>query len=934
MGGKCHTVDGLAQRASQLAPSRRMYLSPAPTRPARASADQATSRDQRRRDNATPHCGSRRLYAIDQLATGMGQPRAARRQPVVLSSDSEDDDAPSPPRARPKRGPPTGTATRARPAASPSPRKAAPKQPLAKSPVKPKPVHQPITSFFSNVPRAQVAFQRTPSPEKADPLPAPEDDILDSSGDDRVLSVKPLAALPMRKRRNEVTTAGSDTAPTARQKFLRTASGARSTPPPSKPARLEAEDRRPWTDKFGPVSLEELVVHKKKVADVRAWLTDVFSGRSRKRLLLLKGPAGAGKTTTLSLLGKELEIAVQEWKNPTGSMSTSDNFVSATAQFEDFVGRTGTFSSLTFDAPSQGSRHVAPSGSSSRQKQLVLVEEFPNTFTRTSSAVQSFRSSVLNYLAANTQSATAFFGSQHDAEQSVTPIIMIISETLLSTNTAAADSFTAHRLLGPEILTHAGVSVLEFNAIAPTFMTKALDTIILKEARKSGRRKTLGPQVIQRLAELGDIRSAVSSLEFLCLRGDDADGWGASVNFTKKKGPKDTPMTKMEQESLELVTQRESTLGIFHAVGRVVYNKRLPESAEKPNAQPPNWFPERRRPKVSEVNVNILIDETGTDTQTFVAALHENYVLSCGGADSEETLDSIEGCIDALSDADLLSPDRFGAGSGRRNLQGTSADNLRQDEMCFQTSVRGLLYNLPTPVKRLAPPPGVQGIKAKGQPSGLGAPKGNAYVMYYPASLRLWKQQEEIGGLLEMWITRVQRGELHASISTAPRHGRFTGGVDTWRKTTPYTQPTGKNIATQPITNDPPSSPSILLGSGGSARFEMLLERLPYLTTILRKARMPSPTTAATIRDIQKITAFGRTSMLGVDADADDDEGVEAEGGVDEQEQWTTDKPAPATPKRKGGVKFQSRDAGQESAVPGLDDAGLGLVLSEDDIED
>lgn len=721
-------------------------------------------------------------------------------------------------------------------------------------------------------------------------------------------------------------TADGDNTAKARQKFLPTTSVARSTPPSSQPARSETQDRRPWTEKYGPVLLDELAVHKKKVADVRTWLTDVFSGRQRKRLLLLKGPAGSGKTTTMSLLSKELGIDMHEWKNPTGSMSTSDHFVSATAQFDDFVGRTGTFGSLAFDEPAQSVQQASASNRNSRHKQLILVEEFPNTFTRTSSAVQSFRSSVLSYLAANTQSATAFFSSQVDPEQSVTPIVMIISETLLSTNTAAADSFTAHRLLGPEILTHPGVSVIEFNPIAPTYMTKALDSIVVKEARISGRRRTVGPQVIQRLAELGDIRSAVSSLEFLCLRGDDADGWGAKVNFTKKKGPKDVPITKMEQESLELVTQRESTLGIFHAVGRVVYNKRVPETPGNPVSQPPNWFPERRRPKASEVNVDSLIDELGTDTQTFVAALHENYVLSCGGADSEETMDSIEGCIEALSDADLLSPDRFGAGFGRRNLQGTSADNLRQDEMCFQTSVRGLLYNLPNPVKRLTPPPGIMGIKAKGQ--GAGAPKGNAFVMYYPASLRIWKQQEEIGGLLEMWISRAQRGELFASSMAVSKPAMATGGVDTWRRNTSFSTPSSAPASKK---SEDETSSSVLLGSGGSARYEMLLERLPYLSTILRKSHKSSSSSITTaIRDIQKITSFAGNSL----SNAVEDDEQEEDQGPGEHEQWSTDKPTAGTPKKKIRVKFESKEQQQESAIPGLVDKGASLVLSDDDIEE
>ncbi|KAG9203580.1 Cell cycle checkpoint protein rad17 [Epicoccum nigrum] len=803
----------------------------------------------------------------------------------------------------------------------------------AKSPGKLKPIHKPITSFFrpGPVPRSQaVQPAPTPSPEKRATPPEDVDDILESSDDDR--RSQPPTALPVRKRKSMAAIAASDSAsgPKGSQKFLRTAGGARATPPPQT-AREESVDSRPWTEKYGPLSLDELAVHKKKVSDVRAWFGDVYNGRQRKRLLLLKGPAGSGKTTTVALLSKELNIHIHEWKNPAGSMTGSEGTVSATAQFEDFVGRAGLFGSLTFDAPQQPTKPVATS-TDIRQKQLVLVEEFPNTFARASPAVQSFRSSVLNFLAATTPSATTFFANQHSPEHSVTPIVMIISETLLSTNTSAADSFTAHRLLGPEILNHPGVSIMDFNPIAPTFMTKALDLIVVKEARKSGRRNTVGPQVIQELAELGDVRSAVSSLEFLCLRGDDAEGWGAKVNFTKKKGPKDVPITAMERESLELVTRRESTLGIFHAVGRVVYNKRVPEDPDKPVPQPPYSFPERRRPKASEVNPDTLIDELGTDTHTFTAALHENYVLSCGGADSEETMDSIDGCIEALSDADLLSPDRFGAGFGRRNFQGTSADNLRQDEICFQTSVRGLLYNLPHPVKRMAPPPGIMGIKAKGQGASTGAPKtGNAFVMYYPASLRIWKQQEETNDLLELWISRAQRGELLSTSTSSfkPAIQSNTGGVSTWKQNIPLQH---KPPSSQPPADTDP--PTTLLGSGGSARAEMLLERLPYLPTILRRSRPLAPSTAATIREIQQITAFhdtagGRSGL--------EEEGLETlEQPPGEQEQWATDKDAPASPRRRKGVRFveSKRGVDEESAIAGLAARGASLVLEDDDIED
>ncbi|KAF2468123.1 Rad17-domain-containing protein [Lindgomyces ingoldianus] len=874
----------------------------------------------------------------------MGKPRATRKQPIVLSSDSDEDASHSPPPKRPKRGTLTSISQNGargdsksskqqkRRAASPKPHK-----PPAKSPQKPKPIYRPITSFFSNVPPPQTT-QPTPSPEKLatnTPLEE-EDDILDSSADEHSTKTQPRKsdtenALAVRRRVNELRGPDNEGPPKGSQKFLRTMNGARTTPPLSQHVQLENVDNRPWNEKYGPLSLDELVVHKKKVADVRAWLSEVFGG-GRKRLLLLKGSAGSGKTTTVSLLSKEMGFDIHEWKNPVSSTSSPEGFVSITAQFEDFVGRTGAFGSLAFDEP-LSTRQAQPTPSTTnRQKQLILVEEFPNTFQRASSAVQSFRSSILNFLAANTPSASAFFSQQRDPEETITPIVMIISETLLSTNTAAADSFTAHRLLGPEILTHPGVTVIEFNPIAPTFMTKALELIVLKEARRSGRRRTAGPQVIQRLCELGDIRSAVSSLEFLCLRGDEDEGWGAKVNFTKRKGSKDIPLTRMEQDSLEMITQRESTLGIFHAVGRVVYNKRLPEDANcKSNPQPPNWFPERRRPKPSEVQVDMLIDELGTDTHTFIAALHENYILSCEGGDIEETMDSINGCIDALSDADLLSTDRFGtSGIRSRTFQGTGADNLRQEEMSFQTSVRGLLFSLPSPVKRVAPPLGIMGMKGKA------TGKGSAHAMYYPSSLRIWRQQEEVGGLLDMWISRAQRGELFAPGVGPSKHAEAsTSGVDTWRRAVGFshsTRPTPTPSQTQtakPETEDQP--PQVLLGSGGSARYEMLLERLPYVPLIIRKSSMPSPSIAATIRDIQKITSFtGATVGASTDEDQDDDD---ISG---EHEQWATDRPGPETPRRrKRKIKIKIKSDEITMALPGIAEKDVAnLVLSDDDIED
>ena len=69
----------------------------------------------------------------------------------------------------------------------------------------------------------------------------------------------------------------------------------------------------------------------------------------------------------------------------------------------------------------------------------LLIEEFPNTFSRTSNALLSFRSILEQYVSTTVSGASL-----------PTPMIMVISETLLSTNTAAAD--TNHYRHGPGLV--------------------------------------------------------------------------------------------------------------------------------------------------------------------------------------------------------------------------------------------------------------------------------------------------------------------------------------------------------------------------------------------------------------------------------------------------------------------------------------------------
>jgi cell cycle checkpoint protein len=623
---------------------------------------------------------------------------------------------------------------------------------------------------------------------------------------------------------------------------------------------------------------------------------------------------------------------ILEWRNPVGTEFSSEGAVSMSAQFEEFLGRGGKFGSLDLSNGMEKPRdEAAEAANIPNRKKIILVEEFPNTFTRSSAALQSFRSALQYFLASSCPTLGTLFSGRVSANEQIIPLVLIISETLLTTTTASADSFTAHRLIGQEILNHPGVSLINFNPIAPTLLAKAMDLVIQKEARITGRRKTLGRLAQERLGEVGDIRSAVGSLEFLCLRRDDNGDWGGKITFGKgKRISKDTPLTDMERESLELVTQREASLGIFHAVGKVVYNKRTDDNLPDPSScsisQPPDYLPQHVRLKKPQVSVDELIDETGTDTQTFISALHENYVLSCGNLSSEASLlDSVNGCMDSLSDSDLLCPNwnggfgsgGMGGGFGRGAFQGAGADSLRQDEMSFQIAVRGILFSLPYPVKRKSPssPSNVTNWNRVGG-------KGDAHKMFYPTALKLWRQTEEIKGAVDAWISRLMRGEVTISRGAFPQAGSEAKlrSVVSWRsnfKEHSGTHPTGRSSSDSSATTPP-------LSGGSAAHREMILERLPYMAKIEWR-------NIVTLREIEGITLF-RGNVVQSDEIPDDDEDTPVV-------QWATDRPneSGSTPRKK---KPRSREFEIDDAVRG----GLGfqlpvgkveaLTLSDDDIED
>lgn len=430
----------------------------------------------------------------------------------------------------------------------------------------------------------------------------------------------------------------------------------------------------------------------------------------------------------------------------------TEAFVSLATQFEDFLSRSMTFYGLDLVStrskkPTQIEPLMPEVGHGAN---VICIEDFPNAISAVSSSLTAFRESVLRYLAVSSLSHEYRNRTVESTSSTITPMVMIVSESHASTaSTTSYDRVTVGRLLGPQILQHPGVSLIEFNPVAPTLLVKALNAILRKEARQIGKRWSPASQLLKTASEKGDIRSAINCIQLAY----STEAWpkgdhykGSSIRMNNQSFKISSPNTSLT--CMADIGVREILVDLFHAVGKIVYNKRIEiKSSESVSNQSPNHLNNRPRQKVSEVDVGKLVDGIGADVETFVAALHENYVLSCSGGDF---INGLNGCIEALSDADLLcapfsGPSRRYAISSVGSQASFKLDSVRHDEICFQVASRGLLFSLPHPVDR-----------GKSLSSSLRQGR-DPFKMAYPASLKIWRRVDEMDSVVDSWIDFIAR---------------------------------------------------------------------------------------------------------------------------------------------------------------------------------
>ncbi|XP_022097189.1 cell cycle checkpoint protein RAD17-like isoform X2 [Acanthaster planci] len=404
----------------------------------------------------------------------------------------------------------------------------------------------------------------------------------------------------------------------------------------------KATEADTWVDKHTPQIQSELAVHKKKIVEVEEWLRrhvkEKRPGRQTKApILLLTGPAGAGKTATIHVLAKQLQMEVQEWSNPNTMTYDPDRAVqdrqdfksiggpisqSQTALFQDFLTRANRYPTLEL------------SGGQALRQKLCLVEDIPNAFHRDP---QTFH----NILRKFTSTGRS-------------PLVFIISDSY-------GGESSAFKLFPKDVQGSLGVDNISFNPVALTNMVKVMTRIATTESSQGKRRFAVPSKAtIEALAiaSAGDIRSAINSLQFACLKDthdlDRALVRNSSKSSKTKPSSKQTggktgrqtgEKTSSEDTALAAIGGRDTSMFLFKALGKILYCKREPKMPEDPTLPAHLAHHDRDRLKIHPEDV---LEHTHMSSENFNLYLHQNYL------DFYEQLEDVVEASRYFSDSDLL----------------------------------------------------------------------------------------------------------------------------------------------------------------------------------------------------------------------------------------------------------------------------------------
>ncbi|KAG9442693.1 hypothetical protein H6P81_018547 [Aristolochia fimbriata] len=413
-----------------------------------------------------------------------------------------------------------------------------------------------------------------------------------------------------------------------------------------------------WVDKHKPRSVEELAVHKKKVEEVKMWLDQMVATskeRFHNNVLVISGQSGTGKSTATYVIANTLGADVFEWKTPTPTLwkehvhnfSSGIPYTSKLEEFENFVERIRKYPLLS-----------AVSTGSSRKPAILLIDDLP--FANGGVAYGRLKKCL-----------------QLLVQSSQMPTVILLTD-YGKTDTSDTNSRSEEL---QSVLERAGASKVAFNPLTVNSIKKTLSRICREE------RCTVTAECIDSIAKTsgGDIRHAITTLQFFCLRPLLTHPLPLPAANITCFGVKSDCSKEFAEINL-LPAGKDETLTLFHALGKFLHNKR--ETTNVTALGEVVHLNERlvRFPLKMDAPENILSQAHGQASQV-ADFLHENVLDFMG----DEAIDDAWMVCSYLSESDelLASAHRsiWSQGTSSRNDQGTVVQSI-----AASVAARGVLF--------------------------------------------------------------------------------------------------------------------------------------------------------------------------------------------------------------------------------------------------
>ncbi|KAJ0969942.1 hypothetical protein J5N97_022819 [Dioscorea zingiberensis] len=425
-----------------------------------------------------------------------------------------------------------------------------------------------------------------------------------------------------------------------------------------------------WVDKHRPHLLEELAIQKKKVEEVKKWIEDRVKTPKEdfgvNYALVITGKAGVGKSAAIHVIASEIGAELCEWKTPTPTLwqehihnsNLGLPYMSKLDEFESFVEKTRKYSLLQ-TSNSEGLRKPL----------ILLIDDLP----------------VINGRAAFLRLTKCLTTLSHS-----TRVVTVILLTEYC-KTESGGSPTHHYEELETSLCRAGASKVTFNPITVNSIKRTLFRICQLEGHD------VTADLINYIAKSsgGDIRHAITSLQYCCLRPDKYFSAQLSEGISSKiKSENSTllPLSSIKEgkdaySALSFPFGRDETLTLYHALGKFLHNKREITDQSALDSEPILLKDSFLRNPLKMDAPEIILSQANGQGRLITDFLHENVLDFI----SDEAIDDAWLVISYLCEADCLLSNALCPTYPRRLNVKYGSEGIAQS-IASSVAARGVLF--------------------------------------------------------------------------------------------------------------------------------------------------------------------------------------------------------------------------------------------------